>query len=182
MHPQGCQILNLDPLLFGLNHMPVKMALPAGLSPATRRFEAARSGTLSYGSVRRPCLAADSEFPTASAGGDKRGRIRRQRHPRRRTHGELGTSPLFFNLTSAPLKWWAATVLPRALRIKNPLHRCNACNPSGSQWSCSTTRMSAGPAGFQPAAARWSALASVRIGGPGWIRTINLPSQSRALF
>ncbi len=22
LHPQGCQILNLDPLLFGLNHMP----------------------------------------------------------------------------------------------------------------------------------------------------------------
>ena len=50
MHPQGCQILNLDPLLFGLNHMPVKMALPAGLSPATWRFEAARPDTLSYGS------------------------------------------------------------------------------------------------------------------------------------
>ena len=28
-----------------------KMVLPAGLSPATRRFEAARSDTLSYGSV-----------------------------------------------------------------------------------------------------------------------------------
>ena len=25
--------------------------------------------------------------------------------------------------------WWAATVLPRALRLKRPLHRCNACNP-----------------------------------------------------
>jgi hypothetical protein len=23
LHPQGCQILSLDPLLFGLNHMPV---------------------------------------------------------------------------------------------------------------------------------------------------------------
>lgn len=23
MHPQGCQILSLDPLLFGFNHMPV---------------------------------------------------------------------------------------------------------------------------------------------------------------
>jgi hypothetical protein len=27
------------------------------------------------------------------------------------------------------LKWWVATVLPRALRFKRPLHRCNACNP-----------------------------------------------------
>jgi len=26
-------------------------------------------------------------------------------------------------------KWWAATVLPRALRFKRPLHHCNACNP-----------------------------------------------------
>ena len=25
--------------------------------------------------------------------------------------------------------WWVATVLPRALRFKKPLHRCNACNP-----------------------------------------------------
>lgn len=25
--------------------------------------------------------------------------------------------------------WWVATVLPRALRFKRPLHRCNACNP-----------------------------------------------------
>lgn len=40
----------------------------------------------------------------------------------------------------------------------------------------------AGPSGFQPVAARWSALASVKIGGPGWARTINLPSQSRALY
>ena len=27
------------------------------------------------------------------------------------------------------MKWWVATVLPRALRFKRPLHRCNACNP-----------------------------------------------------
>ena len=26
-------------------------------------------------------------------------------------------------------KWWVATVPPRALRFKRPLHRCNACNP-----------------------------------------------------
>jgi hypothetical protein len=25
--------------------------------------------------------------------------------------------------------WWVAAVLPRALRFKRPLHRCNACNP-----------------------------------------------------
>ena len=28
MHPQGCQILSLDPLLFGFNHMPVKSNRP----------------------------------------------------------------------------------------------------------------------------------------------------------
>ena len=30
-------------------------------------------------------------------------------------------------------KWWVATVLPRALRFKRPLHRCNACNPSATR-------------------------------------------------
>src|SRR5205085_1229981 len=28
-------------------------------------------------------------------------------------------------------KWWVGTVLPRALRFKRRLHRCNACNPDG---------------------------------------------------
>ena len=42
-----------------------------------------------------------------------------------------------------PKRWWVATVLPRALRFKRPLHRCNACDPrTGSQWSCSTTSRS----------------------------------------
>ena len=34
--------------------MDCGLALPAGLSPATRRFEAARSDTLSYGSEMGP--------------------------------------------------------------------------------------------------------------------------------
>ena len=29
--------------------------------------------------------------------------------------------------------WWAATVLPRALRFKRPLHRCNACDPNATR-------------------------------------------------
>ncbi len=29
--------------------------------------------------------------------------------------------------------WWVATVLPRALRFKRPLHRCNACNPNDTK-------------------------------------------------
>jgi len=29
--------------------------------------------------------------------------------------------------------WWVATVLPRALRFKRPLHRCNACNPNATR-------------------------------------------------
>lgn len=36
-------------------------------------------------------------------------------------------------------KWWAATVPPRAPRIKSPLHRCNACSPhknGRSGWIC----------------------------------------------
>ena len=51
----------------------------------------------------------------------------------------------------------------------------------GSQWTCSTTRTSAGPSDFQSAAARWSALTSKEMGGPGWICAINLPVQSGAL-
>ena len=88
------------------------MALPAGLSPATRRFEAARSDTLSYGSMkwgrRRLALAL--------------GRIARQ-------FAEL----LLSLLSHAGGKWWVATVLPRALRFKGPLHRCNACNPTATR-------------------------------------------------
>ena len=34
---------------------------------------------------------------------------------------------------SSPPKWWVATVLPRALRFKRPLHRCNACNPTATR-------------------------------------------------
>ena len=30
-------------------------------------------------------------------------------------------------------KWPVATVLPRALRFKRPLHRCNACNPNETE-------------------------------------------------
>ena len=40
MHPQGCQILSLDPLLFGFNHMPVNLVHPAGLPPTNSPFEA----------------------------------------------------------------------------------------------------------------------------------------------
>ena len=39
------------------------------------------------------------------------------------------TKLLLSLLSHAGLKWWVATVLPRALRFKRPLHRCNACNP-----------------------------------------------------
>ena len=41
MHPQGCQILSLDPLLFGFNHMQrVQTQNLAGLPPANSPFEA----------------------------------------------------------------------------------------------------------------------------------------------
>jgi hypothetical protein len=39
------------------------------------------------------------------------------------------TKLLLSLLSHAGRKWWVATVLPRALRFKKPLHRCNACNP-----------------------------------------------------
>ncbi len=37
------------------------------------------------------------------------------------------------NQPSTLWNWWAATVLPRALRFKRPLHRCNACSPTRCQ-------------------------------------------------
>ena len=37
---------------------------------------------------------------------------------------------------------------------------------SGSQWSCSTTRVIAGPTGYQPAAVRLSALTSMKLAAP----------------
>lgn len=40
LHPQGCQTLSLDPLLFGLNHLPAILAHPAELPPANSPFEA----------------------------------------------------------------------------------------------------------------------------------------------
>ncbi len=40
------------------------------------------------------------------------------------------TKLLLSLLSHAGKKWWVATVLPRALRFKRPLHRCNACNPN----------------------------------------------------
>ena len=39
------------------------------------------------------------------------------------------TKLLLSLLSHAGMKWWVATVLPRALRFKRPLHRCNACDP-----------------------------------------------------
>ena len=40
------------------------------------------------------------------------------------------TKLLLSLLSHAGLNWWAATVLPRALRFKRPLHHCNACSPT----------------------------------------------------
>jgi hypothetical protein len=41
----------------------------------------------------------------------------------------LGPAALLLQQRFGRGKWWVATVLPRALRFKRPLHRCNACNP-----------------------------------------------------
>ena len=46
------------------------------------------------------------------------------------------TKLLLSLLSHAGTNWWVATVLPRALRFKRPLHRCNACNPIATRrWS-----------------------------------------------
>ena len=47
----------------------------------------------------------------------------------RGTNARQFTKLLLSLLSHAGRKWWVATVLPRALRFKRPLHRCNACNP-----------------------------------------------------
>jgi hypothetical protein len=86
------------------------MALPAGLSPATRRFEAARSDILSYGSLELE--------PT-----------RRLALPRG-INARQFTKLLLSLLSHAGVKWWVATVLPRALRFKRPLHRLQCLQPS----------------------------------------------------
>ena len=66
------------PLLFGLNHMPVSLVLPAGLSPATWRFEATRSDTLSYGSLEdrttRSTGNSRPRRPKEIQGGESEGR------------------------------------------------------------------------------------------------------------
>ena len=53
------------------------------------------------------------------------------------------------------LKWWVATVLPRALRFKKPLHRCNAFNPDarpeGSRHEGGVEPPQPGHCGPQPA-------------------------------
>ena len=82
-------------------------------------------------------------------------------------------------------EWWVATVLPRALRFKRPLHRCNACNPdarrkdrgrkaelnhrsqatpgpSRHRYSCRVNRT--GIRGFAPFLPVWKALAGCHLG------------------
>ena len=43
------------------------------------------------------------------------------------------TKLLLSLLSHAGVKWWVATVLPRALRFKKLLHRCNACDPAATR-------------------------------------------------
>jgi hypothetical protein len=52
--------------------MPVKLALPAGLSPATATFEASRSDTLSYGSEMEPTERAFARGHLHSRGANAR--------------------------------------------------------------------------------------------------------------
>lgn len=107
----------------------------------------------------------------------------------RRSQGRVRTitpwSPLGGVEENELKKKWAATVLPRAPRIKSPLHHCQCLRPEGEsggdQWKCSTIREVADASGFQPAAARWSALVPWETGSPGRVCTVSLPGQSRAL-
>ena len=56
MHPQGCQILSLDPLLFGLNHMPVKIGTPGRIGlPALQSVSP--DGTFANAKCKPTCIA-----------------------------------------------------------------------------------------------------------------------------
>lgn len=51
---------------------------------------------------------------------------------KRATAAALFLHSTFFLFHFPKLKAWVATVPPRALRFKRPLHRCNACNPNAN--------------------------------------------------
>jgi hypothetical protein len=80
-----------------------------------------RLGAVSAGFQQSITPILHHSIPKYGADGETRtpvGRIARQ-----------FTKLLLSLLSHAGMKWWVATVLPRALRFKGPLHRCNACNP-----------------------------------------------------
>jgi len=79
LHSQGCSLLRRTGLLFPVNHAPLKLAHPAGLSPANSPFEAEH----------------DCNFITdaKSEGGRRRQKNHRVRLPE--------SSQLFFNLPAS---------------------------------------------------------------------------------
>ena len=84
-----------------------------------------RLGAVSAGFQPSSNLILHHSIPKYGADGETRtpvGRIARQ-----------FTKLLLSLLSHAGIEWWVATVLPRALRFKRPLHRCNACNPVATQ-------------------------------------------------
>ena len=116
-----------------------EMVLPAGLSPASPTFEASRFKTLSYGSIKigLPALArilGQNSPPSQEATeGTLRsdltpGRVQSEGWSRQELALPRGISArqfmklLLLLLNHAGVKWWVATVLPRALRFKRPLH------------------------------------------------------------
>ena len=57
-------------------------------------------------------------------------------------------------------------MLPRATRFKRPLLRCKACDPKAEVSGHAPQAAIAAPSGFQPAAARSSALTSKKVAAP----------------
>ena len=139
MHPQGCQILSLDPLLFGFNHMPVNwhsrqeshLQPPRSkrgalvIEPREQKRQRENAEGRGRQASKRGGLSAilQSAIPPS----ENRGR-RRDSHSRGANARQF-TKLLLSLLSHVGWKWWVATVLPRALRFKRPLHRCNVCNP-----------------------------------------------------
>ena len=79
--------------------------------------------------------------------------------------------------------WWVATVLPRALRFKRPLHRCNACNPgkdhdTKAEWASQALRIGCPKETFasRTAVNRCGEVCDVLTGTGISCRKIDLPS------
>ena len=135
-HPQplrsersvSCRWTNAAEIVNRKSQIVNEIGTPGRTLACNLRVRSAALHTLSYGSVKRR---------------------RKRKRKAEALFAALGTqgSSWNFSIRVPPPKWWVATVLPRALRFKRPLHRCNACNP---WWPSARTRHEGGVEPPQP--------------------------------